>query len=151
MYIKEQFTKVTPISRIIAMMLFIALPFMGFVFGVEYQKGLSPSLSSTTIQPVRPTVSPISAIKTTNPTIPPTPLSCSNTAIDCSKGSVATCENGKWFCKTDFNQDNFTCLLCNNQCLKMYPNMGIPVCSDQTTEFVCQKTKDSCRLLGPPQ
>lgn len=36
--LKEQFTKVTPLSRFLAMVLFVALPFIGLWFGLQYNK-----------------------------------------------------------------------------------------------------------------
>ena len=37
--LKEQFTTVTPLSKFLAMVLFVALPFIGFWFGLQYQNG----------------------------------------------------------------------------------------------------------------
>jgi hypothetical protein len=36
-----EWNKVTPLSKAIAMIMFIALPFIGFVLGMKYQKMLT--------------------------------------------------------------------------------------------------------------
>jgi hypothetical protein len=35
--ISKQFTTVTPFSKLVALILFIALPFIGFVLGMKFQ------------------------------------------------------------------------------------------------------------------
>ena len=40
---KISLNSVTPVSRIVALILFIMLPFLGFYLGVQYQKGVSQS------------------------------------------------------------------------------------------------------------
>lgn len=48
-YWKKQFTTVTLLSKTIALILFILLPFIGFYIGMQYQKTLD---SLTPTQPV---------------------------------------------------------------------------------------------------
>lgn len=40
MKLSKKYTTVTPLSKTIALILFIALPFLGFYLGMEYQKRL---------------------------------------------------------------------------------------------------------------
>ncbi len=40
---KDPFNSVTPVSRIVAIILFLVLPFLGFYLGVQYQKSVSQS------------------------------------------------------------------------------------------------------------
>lgn len=42
MKLPKSFTTVTPLSKILALILLILLPILGFYFGLEYQKALSP-------------------------------------------------------------------------------------------------------------
>ena len=44
-----QYNKVTWYSKLAAMILFIALPFMGFYLGMKYQEGLNPGKSDQTV------------------------------------------------------------------------------------------------------
>jgi len=60
-----QFTTATPLSKFIAMVLFIALPFIGFWFGMNYQTQISQQSSLSPI-PVDPIVT-VPAIKSTTP------------------------------------------------------------------------------------
>lgn len=46
MQLPNSFTTVTPLSKIIAAVLFITFPFLGFYLGVQYQKGISPQISN---------------------------------------------------------------------------------------------------------
>lgn len=39
---KIVWNKVTPLSKAIAMALFVALPFIGFLLGMAYQKKITP-------------------------------------------------------------------------------------------------------------
>ena len=45
MDIKKEFTTVTLFSKLVAMMLVIVLPFIGFYFGVQYGKSVSATFS----------------------------------------------------------------------------------------------------------
>lgn len=45
-----QFNKVTWYSKVAAMILFIALPFAGFYFGMKYQEGINPP-TTTVVEP----------------------------------------------------------------------------------------------------
>ncbi len=40
MKLSKKYTTVTPLSKILALILFIALPFIGFYLGMLYQKGI---------------------------------------------------------------------------------------------------------------
>ncbi len=40
---KDPLNSVTPVSRIVALVLFLILPFLGFYLGVQYQKNVSQS------------------------------------------------------------------------------------------------------------
>lgn len=42
MSIKKQFTTVTTLSKILALALFVALPFIGFYVGINYRESVSP-------------------------------------------------------------------------------------------------------------
>lgn len=44
MKLSNSFTSVTPFSKILALSLFIILPFVAFYLGMQYQKGISPSV-----------------------------------------------------------------------------------------------------------
>jgi len=57
------FTSVTPLSKFLAFILFITLPFVGFYLGIKYQKSVTPTYvpEGLTVQPssVSPTLSPV--------------------------------------------------------------------------------------------
>lgn len=46
MKLPESFTKVTLLSKILAILLFVSLPFIGFYFGVKYQQSINTPISS---------------------------------------------------------------------------------------------------------
>ena len=68
---------VTTFSKLLAMFLFILLPFVGFYLGVEYQKKITVPTTSQVII--------VTPIPTINPTATPAPTSC-NTDADCKSG-----------------------------------------------------------------
>lgn len=49
MELRDSFTKVTPFSKTIALILFISLPFIGFFLGIKYQKSIMPETQTITI------------------------------------------------------------------------------------------------------
>lgn len=49
MKLSKKYTTVTTFSKTIALILFIALPFIGFYLGMQYQKGLDQSLENSFI------------------------------------------------------------------------------------------------------
>ena len=49
MKLSKKYTTVTPLSKAIAMILFIALPFIGFFLGMQYQKGLDVAIRNEVI------------------------------------------------------------------------------------------------------
>jgi hypothetical protein len=63
MTLPKSFTTVTTLSKTLAMLLFIALPFIGFQMGREYQKKITPPIADTNIVSV-PTQSPNANWKT---------------------------------------------------------------------------------------
>jgi len=69
--------KVTTFSKLLAMILFITLPFLGFYLGMQYQQELT--VNPPVILEVQKTVTPI-------PTTIPNPTSC-NTDNDCQNGA----------------------------------------------------------------
>lgn len=44
-------TRVTPLSKLIALILFVSLPFIGFYFGIQYQKDFPPAEVLTSVKP----------------------------------------------------------------------------------------------------
>ncbi len=53
MPLPKAFTTVTPLSKALAMILFIAFPFIGFYIGMQYQKMLTSSHSLSSISPTQ--------------------------------------------------------------------------------------------------
>jgi len=51
-----KFNSVTTFSKILAMILFIALPFIGFYLGIVYQKAIAPVFNNLVVQSPSPTV-----------------------------------------------------------------------------------------------
>lgn len=49
MKLSKKYTTVTPLSKTIALILFISLPFIGFYLGMQYQKGLEVVLQNDVI------------------------------------------------------------------------------------------------------
>ncbi len=60
MKLPKSFTTVTPLSKALAMVLFVLLPFVGFFFGYRYHQSLSPpsvaKRDQTSAQPAQPTI-----------------------------------------------------------------------------------------------
>jgi len=59
MKIHTSFTKVTPLSKTLALILFILFPFLGFYFGMQYQQALDiismlPKISPVVSSPIQP-------------------------------------------------------------------------------------------------
>jgi hypothetical protein len=56
MKLSKQYTTVTPLSKTIALILFIALPFIGFFLGMKYQQEIDmlarPVLNNSYIAPI---------------------------------------------------------------------------------------------------
>lgn len=68
-----QWNKVTPLSKYLAMALFVALPFVGFILGTKYQRNISPDNVVSTKFPIATTdPSPI-AKESPLPSIKPKP------------------------------------------------------------------------------
>ncbi len=51
MAVSKVFTTVTPFSKLVALILFIPLPFIGFYLGIEYQKSITPQYPSLQYDP----------------------------------------------------------------------------------------------------
>lgn len=51
MKLSKSWTTVTPLSKLIALILFIALPFIGFYLGLHYQQPLSSATISSPFEP----------------------------------------------------------------------------------------------------
>jgi hypothetical protein len=49
--LSKTWTTVTPLSKFLAMALFILLPFVGFYLGVQYEKKVTPTYPSTQYMP----------------------------------------------------------------------------------------------------
>ena len=73
MKLSKKYTTVTPLSKTIAFILFISLPFIGFYLGMQYQKGLDVGKNSTIF---------IRDVKNPNGT------ACTEEAKICSDGSA---------------------------------------------------------------
>ncbi|GEM_PF-6523989 len=58
MPLPKSFTTVTPLSKALAMILFITLPFIGFYFGINYPKELSPQTQIVNTTQPSPTPDP---------------------------------------------------------------------------------------------
>ena len=85
--LSKTWTTVTPLSKFLAMALFILLPFIGFYLGVQYQKNVTPDYPSTLYMPAPKTVinpAPMQGI--TDPTKHEQTL-CTQEAKQCSDGS----------------------------------------------------------------
>ena len=68
---------VTTFSKVLAMILFIFLPFVGFYLGMQYQKAISPQNSNTSVQEIQIIPKPS-----------PTPnISGCNNDSDCQNGA----------------------------------------------------------------
>ena len=50
MTLPKSFTTVTPLSKTLAAILFVVLPFFGFYLGIQYQKGVSPNQEQIKVQ-----------------------------------------------------------------------------------------------------
>lgn len=72
MKISKKFTTVTPLSKFIAMVLFIIFPFVGFYLGLQYQKNLDLPYSTIQISPtpIPKSSSGITGVVTIGPTSP---------------------------------------------------------------------------------
>ena len=75
MKLPKSFTTVTPFSRLIALILFVLLPFVGFYTGVLYQRSITPPQQLITISPVTPINTPLVAAPSLAPSVVPTPAS----------------------------------------------------------------------------
>jgi hypothetical protein len=62
--ISKAWTTVTPLSKALALLLFIALPFIGFYLGMEYQKRISPQLIKSNTDVPSHTISPTASPNT---------------------------------------------------------------------------------------
>ncbi len=89
MALPKSLTTVTPFSKMIALVLFIAFPFAAFIFGMQYQKMITPQYPPTHYEPLpttsltptssaSPSCKPRPACLDTNPRclIPETPDMC---------------------------------------------------------------------------
>lgn len=52
MKLSKKYTTVTTLSKTLALILFIALPFIGFYLGMQYQKGLDVAIQTVDQIPV---------------------------------------------------------------------------------------------------
>jgi len=53
MKLPKSWTKATLLSKILAIILFVSLPFIGFYFGIRYLRGPSPTIQSVLIKSIR--------------------------------------------------------------------------------------------------
>ena len=60
-------TRVTPLSKALAMVFFVTLPFSGFYLGVRYQKSVSPNLPSIGVVQVTPPEMTVAVTKEAGP------------------------------------------------------------------------------------
>jgi len=76
MDIKQQFTTVTRFSKLLALLLLVSLPFIGFYFGMKFQESIVRDTGSIVITPTTLEVSPTPAfvLPVTLQTITPLPL-----------------------------------------------------------------------------
>lgn len=76
MQLPKSFTTVTPVSKAIAILLFISLPFIGFYLGINYQKSIT--IYPTTIAPIQKypkvTIIPTIVLTPSDTTAEPTKL-----------------------------------------------------------------------------
>jgi len=82
----ESFTKVTLLSKILAILLFVSLPFIGFYFGVKYQKSLTDINFYRDIIELNPSpsiITPTSNLPSPSiPSVSPDPINKQITYID---------------------------------------------------------------------
>lgn len=86
--LSKTWTTVTPLSKFLAMALFIALPFVGFYLGVQYQKNITPAYPSTQYIPEqKPALEPAHVQSVTINPMPQQQQLCTQEAKLCPDGS----------------------------------------------------------------
>ena len=99
----KAFTTVTPLSKLIAFILFIGLPFLGFYLGIEFQKGITPAYpplyydSSVLAKPS--VVSPSRVFNPNSGTTNGMPNASNQQKTICTQ-DVKQCPDGTWVGRT---------------------------------------------------
>ncbi len=150
MYFPKELTTITPVSKAVALIMFISLPVITFIFGMRYQTILTEQNKTLSPPPsiVRPTMEPIG---------------CTKDAKICPDGSVVgrVGPNCK-FEKCPLVEDPTTQTFCGGIAGKLcpsgyyckyegtYPDAGGTCIKDKiTTKFSCPKTEWVNCMPGP--
>ncbi len=99
MPLPKSLTTVTPLSKIIAAILFITFPFLGFYLGMQYQKGVNPQANPYSQVNVSPTSAPNQAICTGEAKICPDGSTVGRVGPNCQFASCPGVNNPKSICE----------------------------------------------------
>lgn len=116
MKLPNSMTTVTPLSKAIAMALFVALPFVGFYLGMKYQS----SISTNPIETVKNAPFQQQEVTPQEPTNTPAQINGCKSSADCPAG--ASCQNGVCIgvdnieksCITDTDCPGHTAIACSD-------------------------------------